>query len=186
MQRTLYSIGSKMRPRVKARIMAAFMVVAFASSAAFAGTPDWLKHAAQVQLPAYADDVDAVVLLDETTTNVSQSGEVHTVHRKALRILRPDGRNRGTVHVYFDNDTRLTYLKAWSINAAGAEFEVKEGEAVETAAFSEALYGDTRYKSLRIPAAEKGSVIGYEYQQRERQSVQQKLWMFQDEIPVKR
>jgi len=163
----------------------AYAVLVLTATSAFAGTPDWLKRAAQAPLSAYPDDADAVVLLDETTTSVSPSGEVHTTHRKAFKILRPEGRNRGTVHVYFDSETRLTYLKAWSLTPGEGEFEIKEGDAIETAAFSEALYDDTRYKSFQIPGADKGSVIGYEYQQRERSSVPQKLWMFQDEIPVK-
>src|SRR5262249_5798674 len=143
-------------------------IVLFATAVASASTPDWLKQVARAPLPAYSSDMDAVVLLDETTANVSSSGEVHTTHRKAYKILRPGGRTRGVVHVYFDSETRLTFLKAWSITAENEEYEVKESDAVETTALSESLYADTRYKSLQIPAAEKNSIIGYEYQQRER------------------
>src|SRR5215469_15346156 len=185
MRRTLSYIGSKMKRPNRVRVGIVYAVVVLAATSAFAATPDWLKRAAQAPLAAITDDSDAVVLLDEITTTVSPSGEVHTTHRKALKILRPEGRDRGRVHVYFDSETRLTYLKAWSLTPGGGEFEIKESDAVETSAFSEALYDDTRYKSLRIPGADKGSVIGYEYQQRERSSVPQKLWNFQDEIPVK-
>jgi len=62
---------------------------------------------------------------------------------------------------------------------------VREGEAIETAAFSEGLYGDTRYKVLQIPAAQPGNVIGYEYQQKQRPFILQTAWSFQDEIPVR-
>ena len=185
MRRTLSYIGSKMKHPNRARVVIGFAVLVLTATSAFAGTPDWLKRAAQGPLPTYTEDSDAVVLLDETTTTVSPSGEVHTTYRKAFKILQPKGRDRGLVHVYFDSETRLTYLKAWSLTAGGGEFEIKESDAVETSAFSEALYDDTRYKSFRIPGADKGSVIGYEYQQRERSSVPQKLWMFQDEIPVR-
>ena len=185
MRRMLCYTGSKMKLLNRARVVIGYALLVLSATSAFAGTPDWLKRAAQAPLPTYADDSDAVVLLDETTTTVSPSGEVHTTHRKAFKILRPEGRDRGVVHVYFDNETRLTYLKAWSVTPGGVEYEIKEGDAVETQAFSESLYDDTKYKSFRIPGADIGSVIGYEYQQRERSALTQKLWMFQDEIPVR-
>ena len=152
----------------------------------FAGTPDWLKQAAQTQLPVYPDDPDSVVLLDDTVTTVSAQGDIRTTHRRAYKILRPAGSTKGIVSVYFDSETELTSFKAWSITAKGEEYEVKEKEAIETAAFSEGLYEDTRYKLLQIPGAQPGSVIGYEYQQRQRAFVLQALWLFQQEIPVRR
>lgn len=152
----------------------------------FAGTPDWLKQTAQTQLPPYPDDPDSVVLLDDTVTTVSAQGEIRSTHRRAYKILRPSGSTKGIVSVYFDSETELTSFKAWSITAKGEEYEVKEKEAIETAAFSEGLYEDTRYKLLQIPGAQPGSVIGYEYQQRQRAFVLQALWLFQQEIPVRR
>lgn len=186
MQKTWFFVARKQRNRCNDARFCLCIALLLTPLAARAVIPDWLKQAAQTPQRAYSAEVDAVVLLDEVSTNVSPSGEVHTTHRKALRILRPQGRDRGTIHVYFDNDTRLTYLKAWSITAEGEEFEAKENDSVETTAFSESLYSDTKFKSLQIPAAEKGSVIGYEFQQRQRSSVLQSLWMFQDEIPVRR
>jgi hypothetical protein len=158
----------------------------FASTLVFAGTPVWLKDAARAPLPTYPDDTDAVVLLDDTFTTVSPAGEVRTTYRKAYKILRPAGHTRGILSVYFDNETQLTFLKGWSITPQDGDFEVKEGDAIEMAAFSESLYADTRYKVLRIPAARPGSVIGYEYQQKQRPFVMQAIWAFQDEIPVRR
>lgn len=178
--RKRHSRSSDLRPAVACGV---FVLTAMA---ALASTPDWMRQAAQTPLQVYSAEVNAVVLLDEISANVSPSGEVHITHRKVFRILRPQGRDRGTVHVYFDNDTRLTYLKAWSITSEGEQYEAKENDAVESTAFSESLYSDTKFKSLQIPASEKGSVIGYEYQQRQRSSVLQTLWMFQDEIPVRR
>jgi hypothetical protein len=151
----------------------------------FAAIPDWLRQAAQTAIPAYQDDPDAVVLLDERLTSVSPAGEVRTSYRKAYKILRPSGQKQGIVAVYFDSETQLAFLKAWSITENKEEYEVKEGDAIETAAFSESLYGDTRYKLLQIPGAQPGSVIGYEYQKKHRPFIFQTLWSFQDEIPVR-
>ena len=186
MRRTWYFINWT-RPRVNRLAQLAMMVaLALSGVLAFAGTPNWLQQAAQTTLPTYPDDPDAVVLLDERLTTVSPGGEVRTTYRRAYKLLRPAGRTRGIVTVYFDNETQLTFLKAWSITAKNEEYEVKERDAVETAAFSESLYSDTRYKLLQIPGAQPGSVIGYEYQQRQRPFVLQTLWFFQREIPVRR
>src|SRR5215472_11746249 len=125
MRRTLCFIGSKMKRPNRARVVIGCAVLVLTASSVFAGTPDWLKRAAEVPLSTYTEDADAVVLLDEITTSVSPSCEVHTTHRKAFKILRPEGRKRGTVHVYFDNETRLTYLKAWSLTPGEGEFEIK-------------------------------------------------------------
>jgi transglutaminase-like putative cysteine protease len=186
MRRTWY-FTRRNRPRVSRLAQLAMMIgLALSGVLAFAGTPDWLKQAAQKTLPTYPDDPDAVVLLDERLTTVSPGGEVRTSYRRAYKILRPTGRTRGIVTVYFDNETQLTFLKAWSITAKNEEYEVKERDAVETAAFSESLYADTRYKLLQIPGAQPGSVIGYEYQQRQRPFMLQTLWLFQRDIPVRR
>lgn len=186
MRKTWYSIKWNRHSLTKASQFALIIALAFPGTLAFASTPDWLKQVAQAPLPSYPDDTDAVVLLDERFTAVSPAGEVRTTYRKAFKILRPEGRTRGTVYVYFDNETQLASLKAWSITSRNEEYEVKESDAVETAAFSESLYADTRYKLLQIPASQPGSVIGYQYEQRQRPSVLQTVWSFQDEIPVQR
>jgi transglutaminase-like putative cysteine protease len=150
-----------------------------------AGTPDWLRGLAGQPVPTYTDKTNAVMLLDERLTSVDRDGEIKTLYRRAYKILRPEGRKYGTVVVYFDQETRLTYLKGWAISAQGTEFEVKEKDAAETSPFDDALYIDTRLKALKIPAAEVGSVIGYEYEQRRRPYVLQDLWRFQGELPVR-
>jgi transglutaminase-like putative cysteine protease len=186
MRRTWY-FTRRTRHRVNSFARLALMMgLALTGVLAFAGTPNWLQQAAQTVLPTYPDDPDAVVLLDERLTTISPGGEVRTTYRRAYKILRPAGRTRGIVTVYFDNETQLTFLKAWSITTRNEEYEVKERDAVETAAFSESLYADTRYKLLQIPGVQPGSVIGYEYQQRQRPFVLQTLWFFQREIPVRR
>lgn len=169
-----------------ARVFRLFVTLAiiFAPATAVAGTPDWLRDATRAPLPNYPEDTDAVVLLDERLVTVSPGGEVRSTHRKAFKILRPAGREKGTLYVYFDSQTQITSLKAWGITAAGEEFEAKKGDAV-TAGYSEELYSNTHYLVLQIPGAQLGSVVGYEYQQLERPFVLQAMWGFQDEIPVR-
>jgi len=151
-----------------------------------ADVPEWLRAAAQAPLPAHAPDTDAVVLLDEQITLVKERGDIKTVYRRVVKILRPGGREEGTVRVYFDKETRLTYLKAWSLPAQGKPYEVKEKDAIETSPFSGALYEDTRSKVLQIPAAEPGNIVGYEYEQYDRPFLLQDRWFFQGPYPVGR
>jgi len=155
-------------------------------SPAEAGAPDWLKALAREPVPTYDEDVDMVILLDEQVTTVKENGEITTRYRRAFKILRPSGREHGTVSVYFDNDTRLTYLKAWSLPRDGKEYEVKEKDAVETSFFGSTFYEDTRHKMLDIPAAEPGNILGYEYEQRRRPYILQDGWFFQDTHPLRR
>ena len=151
-----------------------------------ASVPDWLRSAAHETLPAYKADTDGVVILHEEITSVDPNGEMHSIYREAVKILRPSARQElSTVAVPFDNETALTWLKGWSITASGQEYEVKEKDAVETNAFSDNFLTDSRLKVLSIPGGEVGSVIGFEYQQRRRPSIYEDIWQFQRAIPVR-
>jgi len=151
---------------------------------AFAGIPDWFREAARSPLPSCPEDTRAVVLLSDQTTTVRDSGEIDTVYRRVVKILRPQGRDQGTIVVFADNETRIASLKAWSITAKGQEFEVKEKDAVETGLSEGVLYADNRKKVLQIPGSEPGAIVGYEYQQRRRPFVLEDEWFFQEDIPV--
>src|SRR5215471_13004962 len=157
--------------------------VVLASASALAGTPDWMRDATRTPLPNYPKNPDVVTLLDERVVSVSPDGEVRSTHRKAFKILRPTGRDKGRIYIYFDSQREITSLKAWGITATGEEFEVKKSDAI-TAGYSEELYSDTHYLVLQIPGAQPGNVVGYEFQQRERPSILQSIWAFQDENPV--
>ncbi len=156
------------------------------ASPATARAPDWLRALARTPLPDYPEETEAVMLLNEQIVTVDENGQIKKRYRRAYKILRPEGRSYGLVKVYFDNETKLTYLKAWSLPAGQKEYEVKEKDAVETSPFSYVLYQDTRYKWLRIPAAEPGSVVGYEYEQKARPFILQDGWWVAETIPVRR
>ena len=163
------------------------MLALLASGAveAWCAPPDWLQAASRELLPSYTGDPPAVMLRNEQIATVKNGGEVTVVYRRAYKILRQEGRDYGTARIYFDSETRLASLKAWSIPPAGRSYEVGEKDALETVPFSGNLYEDTRVKVLRIPASEPGAVVGYEYEQRGRPSVLQGDWPFQVEVPVR-
>lgn len=164
----------------------AVAAVLLAAPTAQAAAPEWLRAAARMSLPSYPSDTEAVVLLDEQITTVTDRGEIRTLYRRAVKILRPGGRSHARVIVPFDREMRLASLRGWSLPPQGKEMEVKEKDAVETSYSPGTLYDDTRYKILVIPGAEPGNVIGFEYEQRRRPFVLQDIWLFQEEVPVRR
>jgi hypothetical protein len=79
-------------------------------------------------------------------------------------------------------------MHAWCIPAEGKDYEVKDKEAAEIAApriESSELVTDLRFKSLRIPAADPGNTVGYEYQTEEQPLLLKDTWEFQRHTPVR-
>lgn len=170
------------------RVLLSLVLVACAVSAsARSRAPEWLKEIARAPLPQYPDATPGVVLLDETSMNVGASGEMRAMRRKAIRILTTAGRDLAFMSVPFDNETKITGMQAWAVTATGEEFRVKERDAIEASDTDEQLYGDAKRKVLRIPAAEPGNVIGFEYEQRLRTHGLQDLWLVGEiDLPVRR
>jgi transglutaminase-like putative cysteine protease len=153
-----------------------------------ADAPPWMHAQLSGALPAHDEKTDAVVLFAETTLTVQPNGKIKRLYREVVKILRPDGEARGTVRVYFDSQSRITDLHAWCIPVSGKDYEVKERDAVESAIIGVdggELVSDLRTKTLRIPAAVAGSVIGYEIEQELRPYVMVDKWDFQDTVPVR-
>ena len=149
--------------------------------------PEWLRAAAQDSLPKYPDDTVAVTLLSEQQTTVKDNGDIETRYRRAYKFLRPEARERfGSIVVGFDNETKLSFLKAWTITSTGQQIELKEKDAVESGMTSYDLYSDTRVKVLKFPEANPGNIVGYEYVQRHRPFVFEDDWAFQANIPTRR
>jgi len=150
-----------------------------------AGVPDWLRSAAQQSTKTYADDVNAVVLLNETETTVKDSGETVRHVRKVIKVLRPDGRNAAYQLVPFDDETKLNYLKGWSISAKGIEYEAKKDDAAEiSGGEGYEIYTDDKFKVIRIPGVDVGTVVGIEYEQKRHPYTFEDQWFFQGLDPT--
>ncbi len=176
------------KPRLHPAAISAliFLLAGFVSAQpAAADTPTWLRQAAQETMSNLPAETNAIVLYDEQETTVQPNGDVETLYRRAYKILRPGGRDYGILAVPFDNQTRITWLKAWCIPKDGKDYEVKEKDAIETG-LGEEFYSDTRRKILQIPAATPGNVIGYEYRQKGRPFILQDEWWIQSGLPVRR
>jgi len=149
--------------------------------------PEWLRAAAREKLPDYPKETLAVVVLDEMQATVKENGEIETRTRRALKLLRPEARETyDHLYEYFDNETKISFLKAWTITAEGKELELKEKDASEAAFSSFELFSDKRIKYLKFPEAKPGSVVGYEVVKRQRPYLLDDVWDFQKTIPVHR
>jgi Domain of Unknown Function with PDB structure (DUF3857)/Transglutaminase-like superfamily len=169
-----------------AALLAATIGLWFAPAALAADSaPDWLLAAAHEETPAHDKDAVAVILLDDTETTVHDNGEIDTLHRVAIRLLRPESRRRfGGESVPFDKDTKVSYLKAWTIESNGHQIAVGDKDVVERGFLDDIEYTDVRVKALEFPEANPGNVVGYEYLQKKHPYIFEDTWEFQDPAPV--
>src|SRR5215469_4931616 len=160
--------------------------ISFSSPALAADAPQWMHALVSAPLPAHDEKTDAVLLYSERDVNVQSFTKMTTHVRSVYKILRPSGRDYGVVEVPFNAHSKITGLRGWCIPAQGKDYEIKDKEAVEVAlsgvAYSE-LINDVKDKVLRIPAADPGNIVGYEYEQEEQPLVLQTVWRMQREIP---
>lgn len=162
-------------------------ILVWAPRAAAGGdAPPWMHALVNAPLPSYDEKTDAVLLYSETNVTVISSEKMRTQVREAYKILRPNGREHGTVKVPFDAQSRINSLHGWCIPAQGKDYEVKEKDAIESAYVPDfVLASDAKVKILQIPAPDVGNIVGYEYETEERPTFLQDIWEFQQHDPVR-
>src|ERR1700751_4128902 len=72
--------------------------------------PSWMRAQVNATLPEHDDTTDAVLLYSETIVTVQPNGKIKSLERLAYKILRPNGKVRGMVHVSFDSETRINSI----------------------------------------------------------------------------
>ena len=166
----------------------AAVLVVLSPALAFASNsvPDWVKTAAQQTLPTLPETTKAVVLLDDETYTVDAKGQAVLHEREVIKILRPQGREYGYPAVWFDKDSKILSLHAWSIDPSGHEYAVKDNEIREGSPPGEGgeLYDDIKYKIADPPGRDPGGIIAFEYEQRARPYLAEAHWDFQGALPV--
>ncbi|MGH9515326.1 MAG: DUF3857 domain-containing transglutaminase family protein [Terriglobales bacterium] len=173
------------------RIAALLLASLLASPAmAFAGdAPQWMHALVNAPLPAHDEKTNAVLLYAEKNVTVQSSDKIKTVVRRAYKIMRPDGRDYGIAVVPFNSPSeKVTGLHGWCIPAQGKDYEVKDKEALEVSdpkIDGSELITDVKEKLIRIPAADPGNIVGYEYTIEEQPLVLQDMWYFQGETPLR-
>jgi hypothetical protein len=164
--------------------------IVVAAPRAIAGdAPQWMHAVVNAPLPPDDEKTSAVLLYSEESVNVISADKIKTTVRRAYKILRPDGREYGIVFASFRSPgEKINNMHGWCIPAQGKDFEVKDKEAIEGALpkiEGSELISDVRVKFLRIPAADPGNIVGYEYEDEEQPLVLQDEWHFQRDIPVR-
>jgi transglutaminase-like putative cysteine protease len=147
--------------------------------------PDWLVHARAQVLPSYEPDTEGVVLLDEVEYVVTSPEEYVEHYRRAVKILRPDGRWAGEFDLYYSARDKIVSVHAWSVDKEGREYEVKDKDFEDRSFLSFQLYDDIRVKTAKAPAADVGSVVAFEFEVRRRPWVNQLSDWFQESMPVR-
>ena len=153
-----------------------------------ADAPQWMHALVNAPVPPHDEKTDAILLYSEEILNVQSNGKIKTTERRAYKVLRPGGRERGVIYASFDAETRITEIRGWCIPAQGKDYEVKDKDVLETALFGVAdgaLATDLRTKILKIPAADPGNIVGYEIEHEDRPYILQDEWGFQEEDPVR-
>jgi len=171
-----------------AQVCTALCAFVWMHMASAASAPQWMRAQVDAPIPAHDEETDAVLLYSEAMLAVVAPGKMKRTDRYAYRILRRDGESYGTVRVDYSPLNRVTSLRAWSIPAEGKDYEVKAKDIVETGITDVdggELISDVRRKTLRIPAATPGSIIGYETEQELQPYAMTDEWGFQDTVPVR-
>jgi hypothetical protein len=147
--------------------------------------PDWVNQAKSQTLPTYDGETEAVVLLDEQTFTVRSPDEYIDHYRQVVKILRPNGRWAGEFAVHYRGQEKIQSLHAWSVDRAGHEYEVKDKDFVDRGvSIGYILYDDVRLKTTKVPGADVGSVVAFEYEVRRHPWIHQLNNWFQMGIPV--
>jgi Domain of Unknown Function with PDB structure (DUF3857)/Transglutaminase-like superfamily len=146
--------------------------------------PDWMVQAKNQSLPTYPPDTDGVVLLDDTTYVVTSPSEYVEHYRKVVKILRPEGREAGEFFVHFRGHEKVLSQHAWSVDKDGREYEVKDKDFVERGVAGYELYDDVKFRTARVPAANPGSVIAFEYEMRRQPMINQLDDWLQADMPM--
>jgi transglutaminase-like putative cysteine protease len=169
-------------------LLALLSAIAFTHPAVAGDAPAWMQVQVNLPLPEHDDKTDAILLYSENILSVQPDGKIKTLERRVYKILRPGGKDFGTVRVFFDSQTRVNFIHAWCIPAQGRGYEVKDKDAVETALVdveNGELMTDLHVKLLQIPASEPGNIVGYEIEHDDRPYVLQDIWQLQEPVPVR-
>ena len=167
----------------------AVLFLALSSLPASAGdAPQWMHALTSAPLPTHDDKTDAVLMYSEVAVVVQSTDKIKTRVRQAYKILRPGGREYGTVDIQFRSNVKVSSIHGWCIPAQGKDYEVKEKDASEMSLAGiegSELISDLKEKRLHIPAPDPGNIVGYEYELEEEPQVLQQTWYFQHGIPVR-
>ena len=171
---------------MKPRLFAILALLLFATTVTADETPQWVQQAAAIKVPAYDKEVSAVVLVDESLTNINSEGRVNEIYNHAVRILRREGRDYAVGQVgYVPDSGKVKEFRAWLIRPSGEIKRFGKDDSVDIAANLNDVYNE--YRLRRISArddADAGAIFAYSYTLEDRSIFSQADWAFQSSLPV--
>lgn len=189
MKDKLCLIPALRRRATSSRLFLIFGLAVILSPHARAGdAPSWMHSLVNVPLPEHDEKTDAILLYSETNVTVLSVDKIKTQVREAYKILRPEGRERGTVWVYLNSHRKVKSLHGWCVPAQGKDYEVRDKDALEASPAMIAgieLVQDVKARVLHIPAPDPGNIVGYEYEVEDEPYFLQDAWEFQTSEPVR-
>ena len=146
--------------------------------------PDWAIEANKTHTPDYAKDASSVVLYEEYVETVDDTGRAVERHRKAVRILKPQGRKEGCT-VSHDVDEKINYFRAWTIAADEHQYMAQDTDFAEVGDTSIPIMLSTEKTRVAIPPAiDVGATVVCESEELLKPYFREKLWEIQDSVPV--
>jgi hypothetical protein len=147
--------------------------------------PDWVQQLASKPVGEYPPRTNAVVLLDETTVVFTTPTDYTETNRRVVRILRPEGRSENRFFKLFRPGDRVVNIHAWSVDAAGHKFELRDKDFAYISPYGDGLYSDDQIVGGEVSGSDVGSVVAFESVLQHHPIANQLIWRFQEEIPVK-
>jgi len=145
--------------------------------------PTWVQPLLDLSVTQYERSEPFVVLLDERVITVRDNGRIETRSRYVVRVLTQEGRAAARREIQYDSETRISDLHAWHIRADQKIFELGSDKIVDES-IGDDLYSDIRSKVMRFQEVEVGSVVAFEWKQKESPLVNQDFHFFQMRSPV--
>ena len=147
--------------------------------------PDWGLAAAKTPAPANAGDASAVILFDETLITVDEQNHAVERERKAVRILKPQGREHSHCDAEYDADAKLNYFRVWTIAADGRQFQAMDTDFKDFGAYADAdLQSTDRFRVVNPLGNDPGAVVVCETEGHLRPYMSSEDWQIQHSIPV--
>lgn len=147
--------------------------------------PDWGVDAAKLATPESAKDAAAVVLVHDYLITVDEQNHAVERERRAVRILKPQGRWQAHCSIGYDVDEKLNYFHSWTIAADGRQFQASESDFADHGAYASPVLQFTEHiRVVSPPASDPGSVVICETEERLRPYMNEEEWHIQSSLPI--
>lgn len=169
--------------RLRFNVLLITFIVLLAYQARADTPPVWVQPLLDLSTAQFEKNEPFVVLLDERVATVKDNGRVEIRSRYVVRVLSQEGRGAARREVQYDSETRISDLHAWHIRADRKIFHLGNDKVTEES-IGDDLYSDIRSKVMRFQEVEIGSVVAFEWKQRQSPLVNQDFHFFQFRSPV--